>query len=88
MSKLKQVLQLNFIKFVEAVGEKLVDKVPNNIHKQRLDTCFSCDKFNFISKKCDVCGCIMRVKTWIPDEKCPVDKWGKYKTDSNEGNKQ
>ena len=44
----------------------------------KLKICHSCE---FIHKpimgkpKCEVCGCIVRLKVQVKGDKCPMDKW-------------
>ena len=58
---------------------------PEEVAKQRLEICFSCDKFiaqpegSPMPYRCGVCGCGMKVKSRIAVMKCPINKWGPYK---------
>lgn len=53
----------------------LTEKVGPEIQIARFGICTSCPEFNEILQNCKLCGCFMRVKTWMPEQKCPVDKW-------------
>lgn len=43
--------------------------------KQRLEICKNCEFFNKITTQCNQCGCIMSIKSLLPDAKCPKGKW-------------
>lgn len=53
-------------------------RVAPEIQKERMDICLSCDKLYRPTSSCKVCGCFMQLKTWMPDQKCPIDKWGTH----------
>lgn len=39
----------------------------------RLATCQSCEQWT--GKSCKLCGCFVKLKVRIPEEKCPAGKW-------------
>lgn len=43
--------------------------------KLRLDICNSCEFFDKDTTACYRCGCIMSIKTNLPESKCPIGKW-------------
>ncbi|WP_345702424.1 DUF6171 family protein [Leptospira barantonii] len=45
--------------------------------KERLETCLSCSLVikGFLSERCSVCGCFVRLKTKFNGERCPIGKW-------------
>lgn len=45
------------------------------LRDKRFEICKSCDFFNKSSTACSMCGCIMSIKTNLPDAKCPIGKW-------------
>jgi hypothetical protein len=45
------------------------------IAKERLDTCYGCDKFD--GKRCSMCGCFMHKKVGLPSSHCPLHKWAR-----------
>lgn len=50
----------------------------DDIYKQRLATCFSCEAFIHRSKRCSKCGCFMQAKARVagdPAMLCPLKKW-------------
>jgi len=52
-------------------------KVSDEIQKERLNICLDCKHLKPTINQCQLCGCFMNMKTWMPDQKCPIDKWGK-----------
>lgn len=61
----------------------LKNKVSDEIQKQRYDICVSCPHLNMDSNRCKICGCFMGVKTYMPNEQCPINKWGPVKNEIN-----
>lgn len=55
-------------------GEYVEDKV----YEQRLATCRSCNKL-VGGITCSKCLCFVKIKAWIPDEQCPINKWTEEK---------
>ena len=49
-------------------------KVDQETREARLGVCQSCDHLKF-PERCELCGCIMRAKTWLADATCPINKW-------------
>lgn len=41
--------------------------------KARLAICQSCDQWT--GRSCKLCGCFVKLKVKIPEEKCPAGKW-------------
>ena len=41
--------------------------------KARLAICESCDQWT--GHACKICGCFVKLKVKIPEEKCPAGKW-------------
>lgn len=50
-------------------------KVSPEIQKERYDICLGCDKLYKPTSSCRVCGCFMQLKTWMPEQRCPLNKW-------------
>jgi hypothetical protein len=46
---------------------------PTEQSEQRLAICHSCPEWN--GKSCKVCGCYVKLKVRVPEEKCPHGKW-------------
>jgi Family of unknown function (DUF6171) len=78
MLKLKEKLQKLSDSAQKAASENLNEKVPSDIQELRWQICKSCDKLYTPTSTCKLCGCFMQVKTWMPRQKCPVNKWGKH----------
>lgn len=45
--------------------------------EKRLEVCATCPERTkqFGASQCKICGCILKAKTLVPDEKCPIHKW-------------
>lgn len=43
--------------------------------KIRLDICKQCDYLLKPAHICRKCMCFVKVKTFIPTQKCPINKW-------------
>ena len=50
-------------------------KVSEEVYKQRMDTCMSCDYLEKQSIRCMKCGCYMKVKSAFKKTSCPMGKW-------------
>jgi len=68
-------------------GMNNIDLIPNKvsqeIHDHRWNICSTCDKLWKPTSSCKVCGCFMKIKTWMPNQRCPLDKWGPADEDKN-----
>lgn len=53
---------------------ELIEQIKQK-RKQRLEICNSCDFFNKQTSECSRCGCIMSIKTNLPEASCPIGKW-------------
>lgn len=42
---------------------------------KRFDICKACPEFIPLTTQCKKCGCIMRLKTKLPQATCPLNKW-------------
>lgn len=42
----------------------------------RLNICKGCPRFYKGTATCLECGCFMKIKTLLPESKCPLNKWG------------
>lgn len=72
LNKLKQQLDK-----AEATTKELIENmfVSEELHKQRLDICNSCEHLFKPTKNCKKCGCFVTAKTKLTHQKCPIDKW-------------
>ena len=50
-------------------------KVPRSVRESRMDTCNNCEHLTQSLKRCNLCGCFMELKTWLPQVSCPARKW-------------
>jgi hypothetical protein len=55
--------------------------VPEEVKKERLDICNSCEYYK--ENRCTQCGCYMNIKTEWAEQECPLKKWLKYEKDNN-----
>lgn len=49
-----------------------------DISSKRLDICNECENRRYIFKLgyvCNKCGCILKSKTTVENEVCPINKW-------------
>lgn len=62
---------------------KNIGRVETDIAEKRLEICRGCDRFIKSTTQCKECGCIMKLKTKLPNAGCPLHKWepieGMYK---------
>ena len=54
-------------------------RAPVEVRKERMAICGQCEYFN--NNKCDLCGCVMPLKTTFANMTCPHDppKWTEWK---------
>jgi len=50
-------------------------KLPEEERNVRYDICKSCEWFFTPTSSCRKCGCFMAVKTYMPNQSCPIGKW-------------
>lgn len=50
--------------------------VSDDVYKERLTTCKSCDKYDELENRCTECGCYVPGKAKIILDSCPLEKWG------------
>lgn len=55
--------------------------VPEEVKKERLDICNSCEHYK--DNRCAQCGCFMSIKAEWAEQQCPLKKWLKYEKDNN-----
>lgn len=58
-----------FLAFVRSGGKRL----PKADREARLSICKGCHKHQ--QGRCLGCGCFVSIKTWLPDEHCPLRLW-------------
>jgi rRNA maturation endonuclease Nob1 len=77
LEKLKNRLE-NIRDTTQNLGASLLtDKVSDEIQAYRYNICQECPKLYKPTDTCKVCGCFMKVKTWMPKQSCPLKKWDK-----------
>jgi len=72
--KLTKNFAVEAVKFI-AAGAPIV---PEEVFKERLETCNSCEHLS--GDKCMKCGCTMSVKCKWGTAACPINKWGAVNT--------
>lgn len=81
LNKLQQKVQELADLGQKSAIDLLTDKVPENIRAERWNICQGCEKLYKPTSTCKLCGCFMQVKTYMPNQKCPANKWLTYKAD-------
>jgi len=51
------------------------ERSSEDLAKNRLDICKSCEHFIKLSHQCKKCGCFMNLKSKLKDATCPIGKW-------------
>jgi hypothetical protein len=64
---------------------KSIGRVETEIAEKRLDICKACPKYISATHQCKECGCIMNLKTKLPNASCPLHKWEQVTTSLTEG---
>jgi hypothetical protein len=54
---------------------KNIGRVEQDIAEDRMDVCRSCEHFLKMTGQCKKCGCIMAIKSKLPNATCPIGKW-------------
>jgi len=49
--------------------------VEDELYKERMMTCRSCDKYREVQNECAECGCYIPAKARIVLDSCPLNKW-------------
>ena len=57
--------------------------VPQQVEEERQKICDDCEHSN--GRQCLVCSCYIPLKTKLSTEKCPIQKWGEYHNEKNNG---
>lgn len=56
----------------DAMAHRRVDESTRN---DRLEICLSCEHLMHTTQQCKKCGCFVQAKTWLPSQRCPINKW-------------
>ena len=59
-------------------GDRQTNTMPSRVITERRKKCENCEHGGF---RCDLCDCVIHLKTALPDQECPdiPAQWGKYK---------
>lgn len=57
-------------------NEEKVLFVSDEVYKERVTICRSCEKYDELENRCVECGCYIPGKAKIIIDSCPLDKWG------------
>ena len=49
--------------------------VEPEVARERYETCKTCPSFVKFTTQCKQCGCVMRMKTKVKGQVCPLGKW-------------
>lgn len=71
---------MSIISSVKARFEHLAEEAkkfiaPEELQKERIEICNSCDLLFTPTRNCKSCGCFVDIKTKILTVKCPENKW-------------
>jgi hypothetical protein len=59
-----------------------IGRVSVEIATERFSICKSCPQYIKSTTQCKECGCIMKLKTKLPNASCPIGKW--HQTENGE----
>ena len=62
------------INYIQQNHEKVL-VVNEDVYKERMMICRTCEKYNEIKNECAECGCYIPAKAQIVLDSCPLDKW-------------
>lgn len=54
---------------------KNIGRVSEELQKERMAICKSCEHLLKPLNQCTKCGCFMDAKTRLPNASCPIHKW-------------
>lgn len=84
LNKLKERMEQARDAAENAVSSTLLkNKVEDSIQEFRYNICQNCEKLYKPTDTCKVCGCFMKIKTWMPKQACPLSKWPAVQAKSN-----
>lgn len=76
INKLRERVEAATTKTVNTALDIVGDKVAPELREERMSICLSCEKLYKPTTTCKMCGCFMSLKTWLPRQSCPANKWG------------
>ena len=59
-------------------------RVNDDLAQERFEICKACPKLIKATSQCKECGCIMHLKTKLPNASCPLGKWSAVDPTENE----
>ncbi len=68
----------DIIKGIKGISKSIlgIDIVNNqDLIDKRLSVCLQCDRMDKKNNRCLECGCFLKYKITLVDEKCPLGKW-------------
>lgn len=77
INKLKEKMEQVRDLAEDSAVKMLKYRVSDEVQQYRYDICQGCEKLYKKTDTCKVCGCFMKVKTWMPFQECPLKKWPK-----------
>ena len=75
LSKLKERMAQARDAAQATAANMLASRVSPEVQEYRYSMCQACEKLYKPTDTCKACGCFMKVKTWIPQQTCPLKKW-------------
>jgi hypothetical protein len=66
---------------------KNLGRVETVIAEDRMAICRACPKFIDSTTQCKECGCIMKLKTKLPNASCPLGHWDTVRVSYSEETK-
>jgi hypothetical protein len=57
------------------IFNKNIAKLEASISEERLQICRGCEHFISLTSQCKKCGCLMNLKTKLPNAYCPIGQW-------------
>jgi len=75
MSEIKDLAKFcwNLINYARTHGHVL--SVSEDLYKERVSICKSCDHYDEFENQCKLCGCYVPAKARNIFDSCPVKKW-------------
>jgi uncharacterized paraquat-inducible protein A len=52
-----------------------IENVSDEVYNKRMDICKSCEFLFKPTSQCKKCGCLMHLKSKLPNATCPIGKW-------------
>ena len=57
------------------IFNKNIGRVTESVAAKRFEICKQCPEYIKATHQCKECGCIMNLKTKLPNASCPLHKW-------------